>query len=481
MNPTPTHTGPPLHLALKLLRIALGWGQEQLGRAASLSRSAMSEIESGDTRLTRERLDYFAALMDAPPGAVAAALAFVAVIAPSAPQTGPAGLTESERRSIDEAVAAGAAELRAHLIGQTRLRHAEEERAEAAGLWRRLAGKSASERRLVVENGPEVWSWALVERLSHESEAEASDSAREAIQLAELALWVAERVPGGEDWQARVQGYAWAYLSSACRVANDFERSRTALARANDLFPRGAEEDPGLLDPVRLVDREASFWRDQREFARALALHDRALAEGREALRGRLLLNRASTLEVMGNPEAALSDLVEALPAVDRAEAQRERLVLRFNLLVGFLGLGRLEDARALLPQVRALAVQLGQELDLLRLRWLEGRVAEASGRGWEAIVAYESLIGEFDRLNQGADAALAGLEAAALHLEAGLHGRVKRLAAELVPRFAAYGLEGEELASVRLFLEAAEHESATAALAREAARAWGRSHSAHR
>ncbi len=487
----PTHSGPPLHLVLKLLRIALGWDQAQLARAASLSRSAMSEIESGDTRpsvggrrgirLTRERLEFFAALMAAPPGAVAAALAFVAVIAPTGTGAGPAEPTPAERKRIEEAVAAGALELRAHLLGQTRLRRAEEERAEAAALWRRLADKSGTERRFVVENGPEVWSWALMERLSHESGVEASDSAQEAIRLAELALWVAERIPGGDGWRARVQGYAWGYLSSACRVANDFERSRSALARSNDLFPRGAEDDPGLLDPVRLLDLEASLWRDRREFAKALALHDRALAAGREALRGRFLLNRAFTLEVMEDPEAALADLIEALPAVDRGEGQRDRLVLRFNLVVNFLSLGRTEEARALLPQVRALAVQLGKELDLLRLRWLEGRVEEASGRVREAIVAYESLVGEFSRLNQGADAALAGLEAAALHLEAGRHGRVKRLTAELVPLFAAYGLSGEGLASLRLFLEAAEHESATAALAREAARAWVRSRGARR
>ncbi len=439
-----------------------------------------TELESGDSHLTWERLESFAALMEAPPGAVAGALAFVAMIVPVGTSgAGPAGPTLSERQSIEAAVAAGALELRSSLIGQIRQRHAEEERAEAAGFWRRLAGKTAAQRRFVVEQAPEFWSWALVERLSHESGTEASDSASEAVQLAELALWVAERVAGSDGWRERVQGYAWAYLSSACRVANDFERSRAALAQANELFQRGAEEDPGLLDPVRLLDREASFWRDQRQFAKALALHGRALAEGRDELRGRLLLNRAATLEVMGNAEAALSDLVEALPVVDRVEVPRLRLVVRFNLLVSFLSLGRADEARSLLPQVRALAIQLGRELDSLRLRWLEGRVAEAFQRREEAIVAYESLVGEFRRLKQGADAALAGLEAAALHLEAGRHGRVKQLAAELLPLFGAHGLEPEELASVRLFLEAAERESATVALAREAARAWERACSA--
>ncbi len=487
----PTHSGPPLHLALKLLRIALGWDQAQLGRAASLSRSAMSEIESGDTRpsgggrrgirLTRERLEFFAALMAAPPGAVAAALAFVAVIAPPGTGAGPAEPTPAERRRIEEAVAAAALELRAHLLGQTRLRRAEEERAEAAALWRRLAGKSATERRFVVENGPEVWSWALVERLSHESGSEASDSAQEAIRLAELALWVAERVPGGDGWRARVQGYAWGYLSSACRLANDFERSRSALARSNDLFPRGAEEDPGLLDPVRLLDLEASFWRDQREFARALELHDRALAEGRESLRGRFLLNRASTLEQKGDMESALLALRAALPLAERGRDPRLLFGVCFNLAGNLLALGRIDDAAEPLMQARALAERLGRELDLLRLRWLGGRAAEASGRAEEAIAIYESLVGEFGRVNQGADAALAGLEAAALHLESGRHGQVKQLATELVPLFAAYGFEGEGLAAVRLFLDAAEHESATVALAREAARAWIRSRGARR
>ncbi|MEP7011689.1 MAG: helix-turn-helix transcriptional regulator [Acidobacteriota bacterium] len=476
-----TSTGFPFHRALKVLRIALDWGQAQLAQAAGLSRSAMSEIESGDIHITWERLETFAALMNAPPGAVAAALAFVATLVPWVDaEAGPAEPTLAERRSIEEAVAAGALELRSSLLGQMRQRHAEEERAKATSLWRRLAGKTAKQRRFVVEQAPEVWSWALVERLSHESGIEASDSARQAVQLAELALWVAERVSGSEGWRGRVQGYAWGYLSSACRVANDFERSRTALGRANDLFPRGAEEDPGLLDPVRLLDLEASFWRDQRQFAKAMDLHDKALAEGSEGLRGRLLLKRAFTLEVMGKSESALLDLVEALPLVERAEDQRQRLVVRFNLVVSLLSLGRADEAQSHLPKVRALALQLGGELDSLRLRWLEGRVAEAFGRREEAIVAYESLVGEFCRLNQGADAALAGLEAAALHLEVGRHGRVKQLSAELRPQFGAHGLEQEELASVRLFLEAAERETATVALAREAARAWVRACAVH-
>lgn len=371
--------GPPLHLALKLLRIALGWGQEQLGRAASLSRSAMSEIESGNTRINRDRLDSFAALMDAPPGAVAAALAFVAVIAPKGAESGPVEPTPDERRTIDEAVAAGAAELRAHLLGQVRRRHAEEERAEAAALWRRLAGKSATESRFVVENGPEVWSWALVEHLSHESGSEASDSAQEAIKLAELALWVAERVPGGEGWQARVQGYAWAYLSSACRVANDFERSRKALAKANDLFPRGAEEDPGLLDPVRLLDLEASFWCDQRQFTRALELHDRALAEGRG--------------------------------------------------------------------------------------------ICAASGRTAEALARYPAVRRAFADRDLPLDAALVGLEEAALLLSEGRGAEVRSMVFEMRKTFESEQLHREAHVALKLFLDAAVQETATAALARQAAR----------
>ena len=56
---------------------------------------------------------------------------------------------------------------------------------------------------------PELLSWADCELLADKSEEAAADDADRALELAELALWVAERVPG-EAVRLQCQGWSWA-------------------------------------------------------------------------------------------------------------------------------------------------------------------------------------------------------------------------------------------------------------------------------
>jgi uncharacterized caspase-like protein len=70
-------------------------------------------------------------------------------------------------------------------------------------------------------------------RLAHElkmGDRPAAHSAREARELAELALSIAGRV-AGESLRSRVQGYCWAYLGNARRVGNDLEGADEAFTR----------------------------------------------------------------------------------------------------------------------------------------------------------------------------------------------------------------------------------------------------------
>ncbi len=137
--------------------------------------------------------------------------------------------------------------------------------------------------------------------------------------------------------------------------------------------------------------------------------------------------------------------------------------------------LARYTEAEALLPAVRDLAAELGNELDAVRGLWLEGRVAAGLGRREEALQALEPVRRYFTTEQIAYDAALASLEVAVLYLEAGWTGEVKRLAEEMVWVFKAQGVKEEALAALRLFCEAAEREAATVELARRAVESFRR------
>ncbi|HEV7672782.1 MAG TPA: helix-turn-helix domain-containing protein [Thermoanaerobaculia bacterium] len=347
-----------------------------------------------------------------------------------------------------------------------------EDRPAGLALWRRLEPRSADERRLLVETLPSFRSWPLVEILCDVSENEASAAAREALDLARLAVQVAERVPGGEGWRERVAGYAGVFLANAIRVANQPLSAELTLRRAREQFDRGAADDPGLLSEVRVLDREASLFKDQRKFRQALEHHDRALAlEGEGPLRGRLLLNRASTLEQKGDPEAAVATLREAAPLIDASDEIRPRCVLRFNLATNLLHLDRPAEAEALLPEIRSLAGELGNDLDHLRVDWLEAWICAASGRTAEALALYPAVRRAFADRDLALDAALVGLEEAALLLGQGRGAEVRTMVFEMRKTFESEQLHREAHVALKLFLDAVGQDTATAALARQAAR----------
>jgi transcriptional regulator with XRE-family HTH domain len=347
-----------------------------------------------------------------------------------------------------------------------------EDRPPGLALWQRLEPRSAEERHLLVETLPAFWSWPLVEILCEVSENEASATAREALDLARLALQVAERVPGGEGWRERVSGYAGLFLANALRVANQLRSAEITLRQARERFDRSAADDPGLLSEVRALDLEASLLKDQRKFRQALEYHDRAQAlEGDGPLRGRLLLKRAFTLEQKGDPEAAVATLREAAPLIDASEEIRPRCVLRFNLATNLLHLDRPAEAEALLGEIRSLASELGNDLDLLRVDWLDAWICAASGRTAEALARYPAVRRAFADRDLNLDAALVGLEEAALLLGEGRGAEVRTMVFEMRKTFESEQLHREAHAALKLFLDAVVQDTATAALARRAAR----------
>jgi transcriptional regulator with XRE-family HTH domain len=460
-------------LALIYLLGERGWTQDELAKAKGLnSYRLISRYASGEKALSRRELDDLAGLMGFAREEVEALLFTHSLVSPPPPEDSafPLTLTPEELRRIDRAAIADgwarAAETRARLIADKRRRKAEVARKEAEELWRRLQPLSSRERRELVEYSLDFQSWALVERLCLESKEAAADKASKALELSNLALFVALRVDGTEAWRRKLQGYAWAFIANSRRVANDQSGADSAMATAWELWKSG--EDAGLLPEWRILSIEASLRRDERRLEEALNLLERAeKATGDDSsARANIFLIKESVYEQMGDPNGALATLRAAAHAVEAASEDRQLFALRFKTAKALCALDRVAEAEELLPMVRDLAERLGNELDLVRVVWLSARVAAGKECWDEAVSGLEQVRHDFTVRRLPYDAALAALELALIHLKAGRTAEVKELGRQMAPIFQAQRIARETLAAFTVFHEAAQRESATVELA---------------
>ncbi len=465
----------PLGLALTYLRSAAGWSRAQLARALGISKEAISQYERGAKPLTREKLDSLLEPL-APPEAVDALLFSHRLIYPEPRKEpwSPVALSPEERQTIDRAAMAGSWSAAERIwAGLSHIRKQEKEaaaRKEAESLFASLAPLTRKERSALIEAFPDYWSWALAVRVCEASVKKAAHRADEALELAELALAIAERVPGPESWRSRLQGYCWAHVANARRVSNDLSGADKAFVKVWDLWRAGADSDPESLSEWRLFDLEASLRRAERRFSEALELLDQAKATcgGDPISAGRILLNKEHVLNQVGDIQSALANLEEAAPLIEVSGDRRLLFALRFNMADDLCHLQRYSDAEKLLPLVRELAVQQANELDLVRVGWLSGKVA--AGQGWteEAIASLEQVRQDFTARELPYDAALSSLDLSVLWLKAGRAAEVRELAVAMGWIFKANGIDREALVSLRLFCDAAQREAATVELAQQ-------------
>lgn len=469
----PEKIPPPLSLALTLLRTAHGWSGKALAARAGISPSTLSQYEKGYLSLGRERLLELAAAMELPPDRAELALFCADLLHPlPSPPSSPVDPTPEQRRIVDRAAALAVREVadlvRSALLGEVREENARRAFAAAETLLDRLKGASGAARRDLVEEEPELQDWALCLRLCDESERAAANRPEYALELADLALRVAQRVEGPEAWRAALQGYAWAFVGNARRVANDLPAADAAFAASRELSEAGAQGDPGsLLDAARRLDMEASLRRAQRRFPEALELHDQAFEIARPSQAGSILLNKSATLEQMADYQASIATLELATQRIDKQRQPRLFFGLRFNLAANFCRLGRPERAVPIIGEVRDLAERLRNDLDVLRTLWLEGLVDSGLGYTEKAIDALEQVRNDFRIRLLPYDFALASLDLALLYREQGSLQGVKRLAGEMLRIFEAQQVHREALGAVLLFSEAATKERVTSDLIR--------------
>ncbi len=233
-------------LALAMLRMLRGWERADLVRALGVSRSWISEIETGKKEPATRTVQRITGALGLPMSAVEEALALVRSVRGLA-AAGTAGVTGGgsggrqaqrggdSRAQPDVGLAwdgtglsgvlfeLAGARLRADRgdqpdgevggsagavggggpgVGSGGAEDPDGARRRGAELWTRLRRYARAERRALVREAVEFQDWALCERLCEESARAGAERPAAAVELAELAVEVASLAPVDQAWAA---------------------------------------------------------------------------------------------------------------------------------------------------------------------------------------------------------------------------------------------------------------------------------------
>lgn len=351
----------------------------------------------------------------------------------------------------------------------------ERDRAAAPGLIAELLEHPEARRQLMLDNSSRYCLWAVADHALDESQRLIAADPERSRELAQIGLEIASRLDPLETGQhivRDIQGRAWATLANARRVLSDLHGAEAAFAEAERALAEGTG-DP--LEEARYYSLFSTLRSDQRRFDEALTAIRRAARIyrylGEDHLLGRTLVMEGTTLGNAGDTSRAIQALERAIPLLDESREPRVGLAARHNL-VRYLRLeGRLQEALELLRQIGPIYRQLGNRLDLVRLRWVEGELARDLNRPLLAENAFLEVRNSFIEAGIGFDAALVSMDLALLFLDQGRYGEVQRLALEMKPIFESRDIHREAIAALLVFCRASEQRRVTIQLVRDLSR----------
>lgn len=347
-----------------------------------------------------------------------------------------------------------------------------QERASAPSLVVELSGHPQPRRLTMVRNSRRFQTWALCELLAEKSYDTRFEDAQAGVELAEVAVAVAQKLAPatyGERQTQDLLGRAWAYLGNALRVRSDLRQADEALRQAAVCFDKGSGD---RLDRALLYRFQAHLLRARRQFESAHRLQDRATALYREFGETGLVANTLSDQALgrvySGEAERAIPLLEEALEMLDDQSERRLTAAIRHNLALCLSEIGLSERALQQLRLLRPVYQELGDELTLVRVLWLEGKILHDLGFDERAEMALQEARDAFAEHGVAYDAALVSLDLAAVFAAQGRHSDLRHLAEQMVLIFESRDVHREAMAALSVFRQAARAEEATLALVHE-------------
>ncbi len=347
-----------------------------------------------------------------------------------------------------------------------------EEQLEAPALLRELEEHPFERQILLVINSRRFWTWPLCCLLLESSHHLGFRDPARALEAARLGVRVSEQlsVEGyGDERVLDLRARAWATLANAQRISSDFRSSDQSFLHAERLLSKGSGDS---LERARVLLLKASLWGDLRRFAEATRLLDRVLVIARrygdDQMVAKAQVKKGIVFGTSGRTEEAIACLREGVRGIDPRSEPRLVVAAHHNLIVYLIDAGSLSEAVRLLEAIRPLYEEMGDRMNLIRLQWLEGKVAQCSGRLSQAerlLLAVGSSLGE---LGLGYDAALLALDLAGVYARQGCTEKVRELAAEMLPAFQSREVHREALAALIVFHKAAQMDRVTLGLIQE-------------
>lgn len=339
----------------------------------------------------------------------------------------------------------------------------------AAALLGELLEQPAPERRSLIETQPRFQGLKLCELLQTRARQVWSGDPPAAVELAEMAVAVADRLDTryyGIEVVENVRALARAHLGNAHRIASDLRRSEEELRTAEEHY-RLAGDD--AYTEAQLLSFKASLRNSQGRFQEAADLLDQAIAIYREArdrhLEGKALIQKGTALGYAGKFKQAVRLVRRGLSRINLLEEPQLLVAARHNLIWYLEERGQHQEALTALEETRSLYQELGEPSHRVRLRWLEGKIFRGLGRLDEAETALREARDAFIERGIGFDAALVSLDLAVVYTRRGDTGEMKRLAVEMIPIFESRDVHQEALAALLVFRQAAEAEGVTLGL----------------
>lgn len=266
------------------------------------------------------------------------------------------------------------------------------------------------------------------------------------------------------DLQAR----ALIELANAQRLNHKYTEAEMSLEEAAGLLEKGMGD---LLTVGRIMDVHASLCMDQRRLDEALdllgRLHIHYLAVGETHLAGRALISKGLALHRDERPREAVAILREGLAAL---VPEREPKLLasgQHTLILSLVEAGEYGEAGKQLLESRLRQEFADDPLNLLKLRWVEGKIFAGLGKLQRAEEIFSEVQEEFRRRDRKYLVAMLGLELAEVLLRQGRSEEVEPLAQEALEIFQELRVDREALRAVHTLRNACRRRLATAELVR--------------
>ena len=282
------------------------------------------------------------------------------------------------------------------------------------------------------------------------------------VRFAEMARMLTEVLKPrryGAKLLANLKARAWGELGNAYRVADDLDAAEAALRRAAALLFRRGTGDLRL--GARLSELMAKLFSDRRRFTEATELMAEAVGVhlhlGDYTSAGRALISQGLIAGYGGDPRSAIWLFLQSLRRLGPEADPSLTLAAVHGLALNLCEAGLHDEAHLWVTTTKGLYSRQGDSLNMLRLQWLEGKIAYGLEEFETAEASFRAARLGFENVSKYGDAALVSLDLALLLAHQGRRLETLQLVDEMVATFKRLGIVREGIASLLVLRKACE------------------------